>query len=59
MNITKLKTVKPKGSRPPVLPNDYLKAEELASLRDGWIRLHHSGGTPCADPQAVVVGAEG
>lgn len=24
------------------LSNDYLKAEGLASLRDGWIRLHHS-----------------
>lgn len=25
------------------LSNDYLKAEGLASLRDGWIKLHHSG----------------
>ena len=24
------------------LSNDYLKAEGLASLRDGWIKLHHS-----------------
>lgn len=24
------------------LSNDYLKAEGLVSLRDGWIRLHHS-----------------
>ncbi len=22
--------------------NGYLKSEELYSLRDGWIRLHHS-----------------
>lgn len=25
------------------LPNDYLKAEGLVSLRDGWIKLQHSG----------------
>lgn len=24
------------------LSNDYLRVEELASLRDGWIKLHHS-----------------
>ncbi|MCG8519937.1 MAG: hypothetical protein MI794_18285 [Pseudomonadales bacterium] len=24
------------------LSNDYLKTEGLASLRDGWIKLHHS-----------------
>jgi len=24
------------------LSNDYLKAEGLVSLRDGWIKLHHS-----------------
>lgn len=25
------------------LSNDYLKSEGLYSLRDGWIKIHHSG----------------
>ena len=36
-----------------VLYLNYLKSEELNSLRDGWVSLHYLSETPCAEPHAA------